>query len=826
MSDGEHTPDSEQAEVEESTGDAALDERLSQPVFTGHGGLDKAQVGISAFLVILVGAIAFSNTLGIPLHYADQQAIVENESLHRVLSVSDGWDAYGMRPIAALSVALNWQVGGGSPFLFHFINLCIHLFNGVLVYLLCRRLLRKVQPEAIAMVGGMLFVLHPAVTQSVNLVLNRSILLSTFFILLTLVLYLRATCEKDTPDVMGLGASLLCFALAWGCHVMAWVTPLLLFFVDAAAARGKVGLRPRALTQTPYWVVLVLLLIVHAESGAFGDAGPRSLSQAMGQVSTFTAYVPAIFYPVQLSVEHPPFEATGLPIVWAVSVVIAIGLFRFLPVVGLAVLWVLATAVASSFFIADTSLSEERLYLPLAGAVLVAPWLLNLVPRTRLRTIAGGVAAVLVLTLGTLTFFRNQVWQTEDGLWTDAALACPDCAEPPARLGSLRVDAGDGLIEFAQQAALQNNTEQFNIRDQEAQAEFETAEQFLLIAVQQADPSIDTWRDLGKSQRFLNKFDASRTAYLEVLAINPADQGATIELAALYNDKVLTGGTLLDRQAALDYYRRARVLGPLPVSTLLDYCGLLVAVGDYSTAGGALNAIVDKEGNPQVQTMLTGLQSVYGRVVNLNNQIAQLATANPSDPEIQSLQATKLYIQGDYLSTAYLVEKIFRERGPNLSLWTVLGLAKAKMGVLPAFIQAWGTPPTQPGVDAPWLHLARAAAQNNQWEAALHVVQHATVIGEVNAPSLIVMGDLALALQNVQRAGAYYQAAAQQVPIDPAPILRMIDLAFASGITDRIAALLTEAQRRGAPKSTIEEIRVRAGIEEADIGRPVQTIIQ
>ena len=159
MSDGDYPPESEQAEMDESTGDAALDERLSQPVFTGQGGLDKAQVAISAFLIIVVGVfvlLLISKAQRIPFHYADQQAIVENVPLHRVVSVSDGWDAYAMRPMAALSVALDWQVGGGSARFFHFINVCIHLFNGVLVYLLCRRLIRRVQPETIAMVGGLL----------------------------------------------------------------------------------------------------------------------------------------------------------------------------------------------------------------------------------------------------------------------------------------------------------------------------------------------------------------------------------------------------------------------------------------------------------------------------------------------------------------------------------------------------------------------------------------------------------------------------------------------------------------------------------------------
>ena len=825
MSDGEYSPESERPEVDESTGDAALDERLSAPVFTGQGGLDKAQVGISAFLILFVGGIAFFNARGIPLHYADQQAIVENEGLHRVFTMSDGWDAYAMRPIAALSVALDWQLSGGSARYFHIISVLIHLFNGVLVYLLCRRLIQKAQPEAIAMVGGMLFVVHPAVTQSVNTIANRSVLLATFFVLLSLVLYLRATSDKDNPNVMGLGGSLFCFALAWGSHVMAWVLPLLLFLVDLAARRD-VGARGRAVTQTPYWVVLMLLLIVYASSGALGEGDAPSFSEAMGQVSSFYLYLPAMVSPGQLSAAHPLVEASGLPVVWAVSVVAAIVVLRFLPVVGLSFLWMLVSVVASCFFIVDASLSEERLYLPLAGAVLLAPWLLNQLPKTGLRPLAGGVAAVLIITLGTLTFFRNQVWQSEDGLWSAAAVACSDCGEPQARLGVMHLGLGDGLLELAQAAALQNNSEQFNMRRQEALAEFGVAEGFLTVAVQEPNASLEWWRALGKARRYLGNFEASRTACLRGLAIDPEDYGCTLELALLYNDKAMTGRLPADRQSALDYFRRARRLGPLPKSASLGYSALLSSTGDIVSARGVLLAAAGGERDAQIEQLVAQIEVKQRAVLALQSRTAELERANPLDPELMAVRAMQLFIQEDFLGTAYLVEQAFREREPDLNLWTVLGMSKGRIGALGGFLREWETPPSREGVDSPWLHLVRTAAGTSLWDMALAVAHHANAIGSLNKEPLVEMGDIARSLNNTQRAGGYFQAAAQQSPTDPTPVLRLADMAIAAGQTQGIGALLTEAQGRGAPASDIDALRERAGLEKTDVKAPVRTIIR
>lgn len=825
MSDGEHPEESNYSEVEESTGDAALDERLSEPVFTGQRGLDKAQVGISAFLIILVGGITFLPALAVPFHHADQVVIVENEALHRVVSISDGWDSYVLRPIAALSVAVDWQISGGSSQFLHVVNILIHLFNGVLVYLLCRRLLQKVQPEAMAMAGGMLFVVHPAVTQSVNTVLDCSVLLATFFTLLSLVLYLRASSDKENPSPMGVGGSLLCFALAWGSHVMAWVTPLLVLLVDAAARRD-VTPKARALTQTPYWIALMLLLIVHAGSGAFGSDSLPTIGQAMGQISSFYAYLPVMVNPGQLSTAHPPLVASGLPIVWAVMVALGITAMRFLPVLGLALLWMLLTLVASSFFIADASLVEERLYLPLAGVVLVAPWLLNLTPKSGVRSMAGVIVAVLIVTLGTLTFFRNQVWQSEDALWTNAALACPACAEPPARLGDVHLELGEGLIALAQEAAALQNTEQFNMHRQEALAEFEAAGRFFTVAVQQPSPSPEVWQGLGKAQRFLGKFEDARTSCLQALEIDPGDFGCTLELALNYGEKALSGGQAADRQKALDYYRRAQLLGPLPTSALLMYSTLLTAVGNVASAGGILQSLVSAESNAQLQTRLSHLEVKRRTMMELQNQAAELARANPLDPEILAMRATQMFVQDDFLAAAYLVEQVFRERAPDLNLWTILGMSKARLGGLSVFFEEWVAPPTVPGGGSPWLHLARNSAAAGQWDMAVSTVQHASALGALTNPPLVELGDIAQGWKDLHRAEGLYRTAAQQSPTDPTPVLRLAELSIAAKHTQEISVWLSEAQRRGAPKDVIDDLRKQAGLEETDIRPPVRTIIQ
>ncbi|MDZ4860198.1 MAG: hypothetical protein SGI88_14570 [Candidatus Hydrogenedentes bacterium] len=71
---------------DELSGQADLDERLTEPVFTGTADIETAQVVMAGFLIIVVTLIAYSNAFGFQpegavepvLHYADREAILNN----------------------------------------------------------------------------------------------------------------------------------------------------------------------------------------------------------------------------------------------------------------------------------------------------------------------------------------------------------------------------------------------------------------------------------------------------------------------------------------------------------------------------------------------------------------------------------------------------------------------------------------------------------------------------------------------------------------------------------------------------------------------------
>src|SRR5262249_12172050 len=142
----------------------------------------------------------------------------------------------GVRPILMLTYWLNFQhAGNEDAFAYHMVNVLIHFFNGILIYLATRKALGwlntgKGNTEILACFAGGLFLLHPLQTESVSYIASRSETLSVFFVLAAYVVFVYRR-----HAAAGLGTSLGVLAL-FGAAVLSKehtaVFPALLLLTD------------------------------------------------------------------------------------------------------------------------------------------------------------------------------------------------------------------------------------------------------------------------------------------------------------------------------------------------------------------------------------------------------------------------------------------------------------------------------------------------------------------------------------------------------------------------------------------------------------------
>jgi len=129
-------------------------------------------------------------------------------------------------PLTLLSYQIEYLFFSDSPMGYHITNVILHILNAILVLLLVRYWTKRWE---IPFLTAILFAVHPINTEAVMWVSGRKDLLSTFFMLGSLVLYCRNRISGKTAWFYG---SLILFILGLFTKVLVVTVPLLLIIID------------------------------------------------------------------------------------------------------------------------------------------------------------------------------------------------------------------------------------------------------------------------------------------------------------------------------------------------------------------------------------------------------------------------------------------------------------------------------------------------------------------------------------------------------------------------------------------------------------------
>ncbi len=321
---------------------------------------------------------------------------------------SGGTSAIGYyRPVTKASFRITWALAGPSAFAFHLGSLAAHASAVLLLTLLLARLFDL----RVALLGGALWGVHPMTVQAVQNVTARSDVLAGAFLLASLALVAR---WARTRSAGPLAAASVAAALAVGAKESAVLLPAAAFVLvlalgerarRAAAAAGATGLGVCAVLAARLAVVKVAPL-----ENPLASLGPglrlASVLKAVGA------------YAVSLVTGRPIVRLPQVPDGFLDACVVA-GLLVVAALAGLALATrlrgpaafgavllgaTLAPALAVwhlriSMWKGEVPLAERWLYLPAAGAAVLAACVLARLPE-RAGTLAGAALAA-ALAFGT-----------------------------------------------------------------------------------------------------------------------------------------------------------------------------------------------------------------------------------------------------------------------------------------------------------------------------------------------------------------------------------------------------------------------------------------
>jgi protein O-mannosyl-transferase len=344
-----------------------------------------------AALIVVVGALTYSNSLAGPFILDDQSTIVENRQIRELARLSsvlvpEENSSMGGRPIVNLSFAINYAIGGLSVPGYHIGNLAIHLVCALLAFGLVRRTLELprlrgrlgASSMSVAFAVALLWTVHPLNSEVVDYLTQRTESLMAMFYLATLYSSVRALGAAPRSSRWPAAVVISC-GLGMLCKESMVTAPLMVALYDRAYVfdSWKQELRARRgfyLSLAATWLIVAIVTSAGPRAAVVGLAsGVSPWTYLLNQATVISRYLFLVVWPSSLVVFYGwPLPVTFVEVlphallIGCLFLVTLAAWFRY-PAWGFLGFWFFITLAPSSSIvpIATEVGAERRMYLPL-----------------------------------------------------------------------------------------------------------------------------------------------------------------------------------------------------------------------------------------------------------------------------------------------------------------------------------------------------------------------------------------------------------------------------------------------------------------------------
>ena len=381
----------------------------------------------------------------------------------------------GVRPLLMFTFWLNVRLWGLDPYYFHLVNVLLHFMAGALVFLILRRLLEYARESGakavwLAAFGAAVFLVHPVQTESVAYIASRSEALSVLLLWAAYALFLfrpahPVSFRRALVILTVFGAAVLTKE-----HTAA--LPMVFLLTDYFWNPGFrfEGIRKNWRLYLPILaggflgLTFIWRILSSADSAGFAMKDLPWQHYFLTQCRALWVYLRMLVWPAGQNLDHDFPISRSLfdhgAIVGMAGLIALAALAWFyrkrypLAAFGFFTALILFAPTSSVAPIRDT-LVERRLYLPLAGLLMVA---LDLIRRWKAPPAMLAAALSLALAgLSATTWTRNHVWSNAIALWEDSVAGAPNKARPRFQLAHAHYSQGrcpEAVAHYARAAEL------------------------------------------------------------------------------------------------------------------------------------------------------------------------------------------------------------------------------------------------------------------------------------------------------------------------------------------------------------------------------------
>ncbi|MBS1594780.1 MAG: tetratricopeptide repeat protein [Bacteroidetes bacterium] len=428
--------------------------------------MSKGTIWVVLALIMIAVGITYSNHFQGSLHFDDAHTIENNAYIRDLKNIplffKDGTTSSSLppnqsyRPVLTTTLAIDYHFSDDLKNMvpFHVTSFTFFILLGVLMFVLFSRILSisavdDKYREWVALFAVAWFMLHPVCAETINYIIQRGDSLSTFFVVLGLVMYAVSPVSRKfflylIPVVLGIltKPSALMFGPLLICYMV-------LFEADAGFftifTKGR-SLEKIVIPSVVALVICVLgyLFVSHMQPKTYVEGQKDTLSYILTQPYILFYYFTAWFAPVHLNADTDwvifqsavdPYAILGYVfVIFTVIITLITAEYKATRPIAFGLAWFLLANVPTSLVAFSEVTNDHRMFFPFVGLSLAIVWSLYLLVMLVVKSTKPNKAvkwtffAFLIVMLAGYaygTHTRNEVWRNDDNLWYDCTLKSP-----------------------------------------------------------------------------------------------------------------------------------------------------------------------------------------------------------------------------------------------------------------------------------------------------------------------------------------------------------------------------------------------------------------
>ena len=476
-------------------------------------------------------------------------------------------------PALWMSYMVDIELFGLNPGAFHLVNVLLHLINTVLIFHILHHTTGALWRSAAV---AIFFAVHPLRVESVAWIVERKDVLSLFFGLLTIRLYIEYIQSRKMLCYI---LTILCFALALMSKSMLVTLPCALLLLDywPLDRWRKESVRRLVLEKLPLFALTVLFSVLtflaHRQFGGVASTEGIPILNRIGHaLVAYVWYLAKHVWPLDLALFYPtPEWATGLPVIAGAGLFLAavtaavLKYAKTYPYLLTGWLWYLGTLVPviGLVQVGMQAWGDRFVYLPGIGVAVLIVWLVvDLAERWDIKPpVLVGVAAVLLALFMIRSIDQVGVWQNTETVARHAIRVTIDNHIAETILGNTLEEQGRDEEAIAQ---YQHATEVYPdyfvpysrlgiLMDKAGKDEEAIRYYARALTLNPGLPGIQL--SLGQALQRKGRLDQAIQLYLDVLDRYPLDANAHYFTGTVYEAKGETA-------QALAFYTQAARINP------------------------------------------------------------------------------------------------------------------------------------------------------------------------------------------------------------------------------------------------------------------------